>query len=86
MRCARKEGVRLCSARFLSRLVRNRMKDATLAGRRCHHLEISRADGWQQDLFILIENDINYSLLVMQRTRDRSFVETAKKAFRFTSK
>jgi hypothetical protein len=56
-----------------------------LAGRRCHHLSITRRDGWKQDLFVLIENDVNYGLMVTQRTRDLALVEAVKKGFRLTT-
>ncbi|MFZ5893854.1 MAG: hypothetical protein ACOY0T_22525 [Myxococcota bacterium] len=58
----------------------------TLAGRPCQHLSITRRDGWKQDLFVLIENDVSYGLMITQQTRDLALVDAAKKGFRLTTK
>jgi hypothetical protein len=60
-------------------------KTAVLAGERCHHLEIKRADGWEQDMFILFANQTNYSVMITQPSRDPKLVEQARKGFRLES-
>jgi hypothetical protein len=60
--------------------------EATLGGERCHHLELNRTHGNQQDFFIIVRQGINYSLLVTQQTRDQSLIARALKGFRFTPK
>jgi hypothetical protein len=57
-------------------------KTAVLAGQPCRHLEINRADGATQDLFILITQHKNYSILVTQPSREPGFVERALAGFR----
>jgi hypothetical protein len=60
------------------------LKNGTLSGRSCHHLEIDRPDGRKEDVFILFLGDTNYSLAVIQPKRNARFIETAKQGFRIT--
>lgn len=59
-------------------------KKGVLHRQPCHHLEVDKADGEKQDLFILFLGDTDYMLLIAQPKRDRQFVESAKKGFRIT--
>lgn len=58
---------------------------SVLAGKPCHHLEITLADGTKKDLFILFHGNTNYSVLITQPTRDLALVSRVKKGFQLTS-
>lgn len=62
------------------------MKKAQLEGQLCHHLEVSRRDGYQQDMFMLHRGSINYGLLITQPTREPELIDKAKNGFRLTER
>lgn len=61
------------------------IKEAQLAGESCHHVEVSRRDGYQQDIFMFHRGSTNYSLMVTQPTRNAELINKAKKGFRLTA-
>jgi len=62
-----------------------KIEQSTLAGAPCHHLVVSRTDGFLQDMFILHAANANYSMLVTQRVRDAGLLDKARKGFRLTT-
>jgi hypothetical protein len=59
---------------------------STFAGRRWHHLEVNSQEHGSQDLFILVEQDVMYGILVTQPSRDKGLLEAAKNGFRLIPK
>jgi hypothetical protein len=60
-------------------------KTSSLAGKPCHHLEITHAHGTIRDSLILVQGRLIYIILVTQPTRDQALVEAARKGFRLIS-
>jgi hypothetical protein len=54
------------------------VKKNVLAGRPCHHVEVTRSGGFQQDMFLMNHGDRSYVVLVTQSIRDRSVIEKAR--------
>jgi hypothetical protein len=65
------------------RVVENQV---VFAGRLWDHHEMTSKDHGAQDLFILIEHDVIYGILVTQPTRDPRLIESAKRGFQLIPK
>lgn len=59
--------------------------ESTLAGARCHHLRVDRADGNKQDMFILNRGSTNYSILVTEPVRDSGLLDQVRRGFKLTA-
>jgi len=57
------------------------IKHSTLSGSPCHHLQID-AHGFKQDMFILVRDQVNYSLLITEPERDAAFIAKVKQGLR----
>lgn len=61
-------------------------KEYMLAGATGKHLVIDRSDGKHQDMFILVERNVYYAILVTQANRDERLVNKVAQGFRLTPK
>ena len=59
---------------------------STFAGHVWDHLAMSDDQHGKRDLFVLVEADVMYALLVTQKNRDLRLIEAAKRGFRLIPK